>query len=411
MALTASSKEARLRVGLLLGTVIAVNAAYTVLIPFVPELPARIHAGPVAVGLAFTLFAAGKLLAQPVGGVVVDRWGPRVVAVASLGLIAVGTVATALAGDAATLLLGRVVWGIGEGVLTPALYAGITFLCSTYHLPTTRLLGQFGSAANIGFLIGPLVTGLAGGLGFRTIFLLGAGLTVSSALALGWVLPTTPRTEPPEPAQAQPAEAATSSGRRWWVLVLVFGVLDLAGNLIYSALEPVLPLYLAGGSAGARSAVSLVFAVGLAVFVLSVWVIGRLGERVTLPRLVQIGLVVFVLAVSGLALGSGLGSVLVFFAIAMIGHSALYLAARRGVLAVRTGLAGRGRAFGLFGATSDLGNMIGPTLGTTLFGWVGALVFPLLAIPCAALFLGVRMMRTPIAPTEPVEPVHRENAR
>ncbi len=403
------SKDARLPVALLLSTVVAVNGAYTALIPFVPELHARIHAGPTAIGLVFTLFAGAKLLTQPIGGFLADRCGPRIVAVSSLAFVTAGTVATALAGNTATLLIGRTAWGIGEGMLTPALYAGVTYLCSTYHIPTTRLLAQFGSAANIGFVLGPLVTGLAGGLGFRAIFLLGAAFTALSALALSRVLPAGAQTRLPNPDEERPAEAPRTPGR-WWVWVLVFGVLDLAGNLIYAALEPVLPLYLAEGSASTRSEVSLVFALGLVVFVVAVWVFGRYGERVSLARLVRIGLVVFVPAVSGLVFSPRLGPVLGFFAVAMIGHSVLYLAARRGVIAVRTGLTGQGRAFGLFGTTSDLGNMIGPTLGITLFGWVGPLVFPLLAVPSALLFVGVYVIRTPIAVPEPIEPAQHGDA-
>ena len=402
----------RLRVAALLGTVVCVNAAYTVLIPFVPELPARLGASQFAVGLAFTLFAGGKLLAQPVGGVAVDRWGPRGVAVLALGLVAAGTVATALAGDTGTLLVGRTAWGLGEGVLTPALYAGMTHLCHRYQLPTARMVGRFGSAAIAGFLVGPLVTGLAGGVGFRALFLLGAAVTVLSAFALARVLP--PAAPPAEPDAPVPSDAPVTSDTavtadtavtsdtpgsrsvgRWWVWVLVFGCLDLVTNLTYSALEPVLPLHLAGGTGDSRAAVSAVFASGLAVFGVTAWLVGRAGERLPVVRLVRIGLAVSVVGVAGLAVSDRLVPVLGFFAVVMVGQSALYLAARRGVIEVRAGLSRHGRAFGLFGATSDLGNVLGPSLGTALHGWLGQGVFPLLAAPSAALLLALRSLRAP----------------
>jgi MFS family permease len=377
----------RLRVALLLATVVSVNAAYTVLIPFVPELQQRIGASPWLIGLAFTLFAAGKLLAQPIGGLLVDRRGPRAVAVLALLVVAVGTATTALADNGGVLLLGRVAWGLGEGVLTPALYAGMTYLCERDQLSSVRVMGLFGTAAVAGFLVGPLVTGLASGLGFRTLFLLGAGVTVLSALMIAWALRGARGAVKSSEPEAAP-EVASGDGSRWWVGVLMFGSLDLVTNVTYSALEPVLPLHLAAGAPDrARSAISLVFVLGLAVFGVIVWLFGRAGERVGLTRLVRVGLVCSAIGVAGLTASAWLPVVAAWFALVMVGQSALYLAARRGVIELRAGLAGHGRAFGLFGATSDLGNMIGPSIGVALYGWTGQTAFLVLAVPSVVLLV------------------------
>lgn len=393
--MTRPTPAALLRVALLLSTVVSVNAAYTVLIPFVPELQHRIGASPLVVGLAFTLFAAGKLVAQPVGGLWVDRYGPRAVAVMALLIVAAGTAVTALADNSEVLLLGRAVWGLGEGVLTPALYAGMTHLCQRDGWSTVRVMGQFGAAAVAGFLIGPLVTGLASGLGFRTLFLLGAGVTVLSALMIAWALRGAGNVEVAEPAP----ENESGGGSRWWVGVLMFGSLDLVTNVTYSALEPVLPLYLAAYAPDARAAISLVFVLGLAMFGVIVWLIGRVGERVGLTQLVRVGLLCSAIGVAALATSAWLPVVAACFALIMVGQSALYLAARRGVIELRAGLAGHGRAFGLFGATSDVGNMIGPTVGVALWGWTGHTAFLVLAVPSAVLLvvmLGLATRRTTV---------------
>lgn len=381
------STVAGLRVGLLLTTVVSVNASYTVLIPFVPELQQRIGATPSVIALAFTLFAAGKLLAQPVGGLWVDRLGPRTVAFLSLLLVTAGTTTTALAGDPGMLLLGRAVWGLGEGLLTPALYAGMTYLCQRHRLSTVRVMGLFGSASVVGFLLGPLVTELASGLGFRTLFLFGSGITALFALTVLWTLyGARNAADSADPGSAQVDGAG--NGQRWWVGVLIFGSLDLVTNLTYSALEPVLPLYLATGAPnGARSAISWVFVSGLAVFGVIVWLIGWLGKRVRLAHLVQAGLVFSVIGVAGLASSARLVVVASWFGLLMAGQSALYLAARRGVIDVSSSLARHGRAFGLFGATSDVGNMVGPSIGVALYEWTAQTAFLALAMPSVLLLV------------------------
>ena len=56
------------RAALLLIAVISVNASYTVLIPFVPDLQHRVGAGRAVIALMFALFAAAKTLAQRQAG-------------------------------------------------------------------------------------------------------------------------------------------------------------------------------------------------------------------------------------------------------------------------------------------------------------------------------------------------------
>ncbi len=382
------SRIAVTRVSLLLTSLVSVNASYAVLIPFVPELQRDIGATPFVIGLAFTLFAAGKLLAQPIGGMWVDRWGPRTVAFLSLLLVAAGTVTTALADGPGTLLLGRVAWGLGEGLLTPALYAGMTYLCHHHELSSVRVMGFFGSASVAGFLLGPLVTGLASGLGFRTLFLVGAAVTVLFALVMLWTLHGAHNSEASSQTTQDTPQEKTGNAQRWWIGVLVFGSLDLVTNMTYSALEPVLPLYLATGMpGGARAAISWVFVAGLGVFGVIVWLIGWMGKRVRLTHLVQAGLLLSVIGVAGLSSSARLIAVVSWFGLVMAGQSALYLAARRGVIEVSSSLAGHGRAFGLFGATSDLGNMIGPSIGVALYGWTAQTAFLALAMPSLVLLL------------------------
>lgn len=359
---------------LLLVAVISVNASYTVLIPFVPDLEERVGAGPVTIALVFAVFAAAKALFQPVGGAWVDRWRPRAVACVALNVAAVGIVLTAFATDSVTLLIGRFVWGIGEGLVTPALYAGMSALCKRYDIAAGRMMGNFGSAAVAGFLLGPLIAGVAAPFGLATLFVVGAVVTSLTAFGLLHAIPDAPA-EKAAPAEASVAPAA----RRWWAWVLVLGVLDLFTHLVYTALEPLLPLYLSGAAEGsARGAISVVFVVGLATSAVSMWALGRYTERFGLVPMIGTGLAVLGIGLAAMAVSASVVPVAAAFLVVMIGYAILFLTARRGIVELKSAQDSQGTAFGLFGLVSDVGNVLGPVAGVVLYELTGRTSFVLL---------------------------------
>ena len=288
---------------------------------------------------------------------------------------------TALARDAVTLLAGRVIWGVGEGLVSPALYAGMSALCQNYGISTSRMMGNFGSAAVGGFLLGPLAAGVAAPVGIEGLFLAGAALTVVTAFGLRYAIPTSSPAVPevPEPDAPGAARAGGAVAGRWWVWVLVLGGLDMFTALIYTALEPVLPLYLSSQQGtSARTAISVVFAVGLATSGLSIWALGRYTERVRLVTLVRIGLAFLAVGLAGMAISAMVLPVAAWFVVFMVGYAILFLTARRGIIELKAATTHQGKAFGLFGMVSDIGNILGPIVGVVLYELTGQVSFVLL---------------------------------
>jgi MFS family permease len=364
----------RSRALLLLIAVISVNASYTVLIPFVPDLEERVGAGPVTIALVFALFAAAKALFQPVGGWWVDRWRPRAVACVALNIAAVGIVLTAFADDAVTLLVGRFVWGIGEGLVTPALYAGMSALCKRYDIAAGRMMGNFGSAAVAGFLLGPLIAGVAAPFGLEALFVVGAIVTSLTAFGLLHAIPDAP-------TEVAAVESSAGGANRWWVWVLVLGLLDLFTHLVYTALEPLLPLYLSGAAEGsARGAISVVFVVGLATSAVSMWALGRYTERFALVPMIATGLAVLGIGLAAMSISASVVPVAAAFLVVMVGYAILFLTARRGIVELKSAADSQGTAFGLFGLVSDVGNVLGPVAGVVLYELTGRTSFVVLGV-------------------------------
>ena len=110
-------------------------------------------------------FVAYALALLP-GGSLVDRFDARRLALAGLGLFAVGAAAGALAPTIGVLVATRVVQGVGAGLVSPAALAG-----AVSGFPPDRrggALGIWGASAGVSNLLGPVLGGvLTVALGWR----------------------------------------------------------------------------------------------------------------------------------------------------------------------------------------------------------------------------------------------------
>ncbi|MEU2180883.1 MFS transporter [Streptomyces thermolilacinus] len=115
---------------------------------------------------AYTLCFGGLML---LGGRLADVYGARRVLLAGLALFTAASLAAGLAGDATTLLAGRVAQGMGAALLSPAALALVT---TTFHGPErNKALGVWAALGGTGAAAGVLVGGaLTAGPGWPWIF-------------------------------------------------------------------------------------------------------------------------------------------------------------------------------------------------------------------------------------------------
>jgi predicted MFS family arabinose efflux permease len=122
------------------------------------------------------------------GGALVDRFQARYVALAGLGVFALGAAAGAVASSMAVLIASRVVQGGGAGLVSPAALAG-----AVSGFPPQRrgaALGIWGASAGVANLVGPLLGGLLTvALGWRANWWALVPLALLSALAIARFLP------------------------------------------------------------------------------------------------------------------------------------------------------------------------------------------------------------------------------
>jgi MFS transporter, DHA2 family, methylenomycin A resistance protein len=174
-------------IGLCLGTALIVMEA-NVMNVAVPTIRARLHTNA-ALGLwvvdAYTLVLAALLLSA---GRLGDRIGPRRGYLLGLGVFSLASVGAGLSPNATWLVIARALQGVGAALLAPA---PLTLITRIYLDPAqrARAVATWVSVGGIGFVVGPLVSGLLiDTLGWRSIFIINLPLAALTAcLVVGHV--------------------------------------------------------------------------------------------------------------------------------------------------------------------------------------------------------------------------------
>jgi len=287
------------------------------------------------IGLIIGVFTISAVLLRPHLGREVDRRGRKNVLIAGLLVFLLSMLLYDYARSVASLLLLRVLHGVGWGAATTA----ATTLIADIAPPRRRgeAMGFFGMAANVAMAIGPALSiMLLDATGFTMLFAISASIALVSLLL---VLPVS------ETIIAHP-ETPLFSREAFFPSSIMFIV-----TLTYGAIVSFLPLFAREQGIENPGVFFTVFAVTL---ILVRVLAGKLsdikGRRfVIVPGMVLITLGLWVLSNAGslqyflaaaLLYGLGFGSV----------HPALIA-----LLVDRVGEMGRGAAMGTFTAAFDLG--------------------------------------------------------
>lgn len=136
-------------------------------------------------GVLSAIFAVMQFLFGPVVGALSDRYGRRPVILVSLTAVAADYVLMALAHTVPLLILGRLIGGIASSTHATAM-AYVADISAPEQ--KARNFGLVGAAFGLGFVLGPLLGGLAGQISPRAPFWVAAALAGGNALIGAFVL-------------------------------------------------------------------------------------------------------------------------------------------------------------------------------------------------------------------------------
>lgn len=158
----------------------------------------------ISLAVAVSLFAFG--FGAPLGGSLIDRFGPRRLMIGGLALIALGLIPLTGLTDLWQLhLLWGIVVGIGTGAVSGTL--GATVALRWFNRHRGLVVGIFGAASAAGQLIFvPALIGIASSSGWRTVILVLAGAVLAALIPALFLM-----RDRPQDAGVEPVGAATKA--------------------------------------------------------------------------------------------------------------------------------------------------------------------------------------------------------
>ena len=379
------------RLSLSLYLLIAVaELVHWAIVPLLPALAARFGLSELETGALVASTGLATLAVSLPAGMLADRFGARRLTLWAAAALAATTLAQALAPSYALLLLARLLFGLGFGVVWTA---GLAWLSSVSPERSDAAMGATVTSAGVGTVVAPGFAGvLADALGLAAPFVAAAAMAAAVAVALVTAPAGRADAAPPERTTLSAVSAATREPRVGTALAAVL-LAGLAGGMI-SVVGP-LELHgagLSGASIGAAfSAAALVF---IAASALTVWLGSRLVGVV--PMLAACA--AFTIALSPLTLSGASASVIAAMCLSAPLRAVLYTTAYPlGAAGAPDSGAGAGSVMGLLNAAWALTTVVGPLAGGALAASLGpretyALLQVLAVLTVGALALRARRL-------------------
>jgi MFS transporter, DHA1 family, tetracycline resistance protein len=384
-----------------------------VVIPVLPRLIESFLGGDIArassyFGVFVAVYAAMQFVFAPVLGGLSDRFGRRIVILASLAGASLDYLLLAFASSLAWLFLGRVVAGI-----TGASFAAGTAYIADVTPPEKRAqsFGLMGAAFGLGFILGPALGGFLGGINLRLPFLVAAGLNLLNFIYGSVILPESLGRESRRSfslRRANPLSSLRNIARHPVILGLTATL--VCSLLAQHILESIWALHTeARFGWGPRDVGASLALVGLTGAIVQGGLIRvimpRLGER----RALLVGLAVS--AASFLAFSLATRGWMMYAILIPFSFGGLAAPASQAILSREVGPSEQGELQGSLSSLQSLTGILGPLLATSLFTWFaapsatphipGAPFFAATGLSLVAMFLALRLFAK--APPKPLD--------
>ena len=346
--------------------------ALGVMIPVLPGIVLVFMDGDTAgaaevFGLFATVWGLMQVLFSPLLGALSDRFGRRpVILISCLGL-GLDYIFMALAPSLMLLFIGRVISGITAATISTA-FAYIADVTTADN--RAKAFGIVGMAFGAGFILGPAIGGLLGGLDSRLPFWVSAAACLINA-AFGWFV--LPESLPPEKRmafawkRANPLGSLRLLGRHRQLIGLA--VVDFLANVAHYVLPSVFVLYAAYRYGWGETTVGLTLAfVGICSALVQGLLVGpvvaRFGPRRTLFAgllIGGVGMALYGLAPTGAWFLVGV-PIMALWGIA--GPAAMDMMSRR------VSESEQGQLQGANSSVRSLAGLLAPGLFTVTFAWL-----------------------------------------
>lgn len=157
----------------------------------VDTLSARFDSSIATVGWVSTGYLLAVTLTIPVGAWAVDRLGGRTLWLSGLAVFLVGSIGSGLAWSIDSLIVFRVIQGVGAGILDPLMLTLLARAAGPNRMG--RVMGVMGIVGSTGPILGPIVGGLIlSSFDWRWMFLINVPIAIVAFVLARRTLPADP---------------------------------------------------------------------------------------------------------------------------------------------------------------------------------------------------------------------------
>jgi predicted MFS family arabinose efflux permease len=381
----------------LLAGIAMVNRAGTMVLPFISlYLTKELGFSVVHAGLVLSLYGVGAVFGSYLGGWLTDRIGPTRCQQLSLTASGFAYIAFSLLRDPRAIVVSVLVLAAVVESFRPANMAGVAQRAPREM--QVRAFALLRLAANLGMGIGPAVGGLLAMYDYAWLFYADAATCwLAAALMAVTLKAIAPASKTREEQAAESSSSPWRDGPYLGFLLLVVVV-----AMVFFQIMSTLPLYWREAYGFRENTIGLLLAFNAGVIVLFEMVISFWAERRERMFLLGMGAFLVCAGFGLMPLGSSLPFVIFTVLVWTLGEM-LSLPLMNAVVADRSGPANRGRYMGTITMAFSIAFMLGPLLGTRIYGafgpdvlWysIGALGVPLWI---GALILAKPLRRRPAA--------------
>ncbi|MDH6353468.1 DHA1 family multidrug resistance protein-like MFS transporter [Brevibacillus sp. 1238] len=354
--------------GLVLFNLFIAYVGIGLVVPVMPSFAHELNLSGEVVGYLISAFAFAQLLASPITGVWVDTFGRKKMIVFGLFLFAFSELMFGLGNQVWILFLSRVLGGISDAFIMPAV---ISYIADRTSLEDrARVLGYQAAAISGGFIIGPGLGGFIAELGIRAPFFFAAGFAGIAAVISLFVLEESLTKEQMAKNKAQKVsvsfigEIKKSFRSIYFVPLLIVFVLSFG----LAAYEMMFSLFVDAKFGFTAKDIAVIITVGsvfgvVAQIAFFEKLVDKFGEKNMIQTtLVTAALFIFATVFINSYWGIMVVSSIVFFACDLL---------RPAVTTLLSKMADEDQGFvaGMNSTYTSLGIIVGPAVGGILFDW------------------------------------------
>ena len=354
--------------GLVLFNLFIAYVGIGLVVPVMPSFAHELNLSGEVVGYLISAFAFAQLLASPITGVWVDTFGRKKMIIFGLFLFAFSELMFGLGNQVWILFLSRVLGGISDAFIMPAV---ISYIADRTSLEDrARVLGYQAAAISGGFIIGPGLGGFIAELGIRAPFFFAAGFAGIAAVISLFVLEESLTKEQMAKNKAQKVsvsfigEIKKSFRSIYFVPLLIVFVLSFG----LAAYEMMFSLFVDAKFGFTAKDIAVIITVGsvfgvVAQIAFFEKLVDKFGEKNMIQTtLVTAALFIFATVFINSYWGIMVVSSIVFFACDLL---------RPAVTTLLSKMADEDQGFvaGMNSTYTSLGIIVGPAVGGILFDW------------------------------------------